>query len=282
MVIFSSHPDNNEFVVANQFTVIDTGDGTYELGNRRIHDTHANGMLTISQIIEKSSNIGAAKIALELKPEYFWDELHKAGFGTAPKVGFPGAASGRLRPYQNWRPIEQATMAYGNGIAVSLLQMARGYTVFANDGVMRSVTMLKQDAPSPSGVQVFSPAAARAVLAMMETVVSPEGTAPRAQVAGYRVAGKTGTAHKPEDGRYSAHKYIASFIGMAPASNPRLIVAVMIDEPDAGQYYGGIVAAPVFSSVMSGALRVLDVPPDNPTGNVVLPPAASHAEEESM
>ena len=263
-------------------TVIDTGDGTYELGNRRIHDTHANGMLTISQIIEKSSNIGAAKIALELKPEYFWDELHKAGFGTAPKVGFPGAASGRLRPYQNWRPIEQATMAYGNGIAVSLLQMARGYTVFANDGVMRSVTMLKQDAPSPSGVQVFSPAAARAVLAMMETVVSPEGTAPRAQVAGYRVAGKTGTAHKPEDGRYSAHKYIASFIGMAPASNPRLIVAVMIDEPDAGQYYGGIVAAPVFSSVMSGALRVLDVPPDNPTGNVVLPPAASHAEEESM
>jgi cell division protein FtsI (penicillin-binding protein 3) len=263
-------------------TVIDTGNGVYEVGNRRIHDTHDNGMLTISQVIEKSSNIGAAKIALELKPEYFWNELHKAGFGTAPQVGFPGAASGRLRPYQRWHPIDQATMAYGNGIAVSLLQMARGYTVFANDGVMKPVTLLKQSDPSSKGVQVFSPATARAVLAMMETVVSPEGTAPRAQVAGYRVAGKTGTAHKPENGRYSAHKYIASFIGMAPASNPRLIIAVMIDEPDAGQYYGGIVAAPVFSSVMSGALRALNVTPDNPTGNVVLPPASSHAEEESM
>ncbi|HAN57116.1 MAG TPA: cell division protein, partial [Betaproteobacteria bacterium] len=206
-------------------TMIDTGDGSFVVGNKRIHDTHANGIISISQIIEKSSNVGAAKIALALKPEYFWDELHKAGFGTTPQVGFPGAASGKLRPYQSWRPIEQATMAFGNGIAVSLLQMARAYTVFANNGEMRPVTMLKQDVASDAGTQVFTPAAAHEVLAMMETVVSPLGTAPRAQVAGYRVAGKTGTAHKPVDGRYSSDKYIASFIGLAPVSNPRLIVA---------------------------------------------------------
>lgn len=262
-------------------SVIDTDDGSFVVGNKRIRDTHANGVLSITQIVEKSSNVGAAKIALQLKPEYFWNELHQAGFGTAPRIGFPGAASGRLRPYQNWRPIEQATMAYGHGIAVSLLQMARGYAVFANSGMMKPVTLLKQDTAPDSGVQVFSPAAANAVRAMMETVVSPEGTAPRAQVAGYRVAGKTGTAHKPMEGRYSANKYISSFIGMAPASRPRLIIAVMVDEPGAGQYYGGIVAAPVFSNVMSGALRILDVPPDNPTGNVVLPPAGSKTEEES-
>jgi cell division protein FtsI (penicillin-binding protein 3) len=263
-------------------TMIDTGDGSFVVGNKRIHDTHANGIISISQIIEKSSNVGAAKIALALKPEYFWDERHKAGFGTTPQVGFPGAASGKLRPYQSWRPIEQATMAFGNGIAVSLLQMARAYTVFANNGEMRPVTMLKQDVASDVGTQVFTPAAAHEVLAMMETVVSPLGTAPRAQVAGYRVAGKTGTAHKPVDGRYSSDKYIASFIGLAPVSNPRLIVAVMVDEPTTGGYYGGVVAAPVFSSVMSGALRVLDIPPDNPTGNVVLPPVSAKGEEESM
>jgi cell division protein FtsI (penicillin-binding protein 3) len=160
--------------------------------------------------------------------------------------------------------------------------MARAYTVFANNGEMRPVTMLKQDVASDAGTQVFTPAAAHEVLAMMETVVSPLGTAPRAQVAGYRVAGKTGTAHKPVDGRYSSDKYIASFIGLAPVSNPRLIVAVMVDEPTSGGYYGGVVAAPVFSSVMSGALRALDIPPDNPTGNVVLPPASARVEEESM
>lgn len=263
-------------------SLIDTEDGSFVVGNKRIRDTHANGVLSIAQIIEKSSNVGAAKIALQLKPEYFWNELHQAGFGTAPQTGFPGAASGRLRPYQRWRPIEQATMAYGHGIAVSLLQMARAYTVFANGGMMKPVTMLKQDSAPDSGVPVFSPAAANAVRTMMETVVLPEGTAPRAQVAGYRVAGKTGTAHKPVEGRYSANKYISSFIGMAPASRPRLIIAVMVDEPGAGQYYGGLVAAPVFSNVMSGALRILDVPPDNPTGNVVLPPAGSETEEESM
>lgn len=263
-------------------SLIDTDDGSFVVGNKRIRDTHANGVLSIAQIIEKSSNVGAAKIALQLKPEYFWNELHQAGFGTAPQTGFPGAASGRLRPYQRWRPIEQATMAYGHGIAVSLLQMARAYTVFANSGMMKPVTMLKQDSAPDSGVPVFSPAAANAVRTMMETVVLPEGTAPRAQVAGYRVAGKTGTAHKPVEGRYSANKYISSFIGMAPASRPRLIIAVMVDEPGAGQYYGGLVAAPVFSNVMSGALRILDVPPDNPTGNVVLPPAGSETEEESM
>ena len=179
-------------------------------------------MLTISQIIEKSSNVGAAKIALALKPEYFWDELHKAGFGTAPqgrlsRCGqWPACARTRAGARSNRPP-----WRYGNGIAVSLLQMARAYTVFANDGEMRPVTMLKQDVAShAAGRRCSAPPAARAVSAMMETVVSPVGTAPRAQVAGYRVAGKTGTAHKPEDGRYSADKYIASFIGLAPAEQP--------------------------------------------------------------
>jgi cell division protein FtsI (penicillin-binding protein 3) len=188
--------------------------------------------------------------------------------------------SGRLRAYTTWKPIEQATMSYGHGISVSLLQLAHAYTIFASDGETVPLTLLKRDAP-PEPTRVLKPQTARAMRAMLELVVQPGGTAPRAQIAGYRVGGKTGTAHKLDGHRYT-NKYISSFVGFAPASNPRLIIAVMIDEPSAGQYYGGTVAAPVFASVMSGALRLLAVPPDAPVNNVVLPPPSAPEIKEEV
>ncbi|MHB1618905.1 MAG: peptidoglycan D,D-transpeptidase FtsI family protein [Sulfuricella sp.] len=249
-------------------TTIQTAPGTFTIGSWTIHDAHPNGVLTVAQVIQKSSNIGAAKMALSLKPEYLWNNFDRFGFGKPLHIGFPGEATGRLRPYKTWRPIEQATMAYGNGISVSLLQLARAYMAFAGDGEIRPVSLLKLDVP-PVGTKVITAKTALAVRRMLELVVQPGGTGPRAQVMGYRVAGKTGTAHKEENGHYSADHYIASFVGLAPASNPRLIVAVMVDQPSDGQYYGGTVAAPVFSQVMSGALRLLSVPPDAPTGNIL-------------
>jgi cell division protein FtsI (penicillin-binding protein 3) len=254
-------------------SVIQTAPGHLTIGNRTIHDAHPHGALTVAQVIQKSSNIGAAKIALALPSATLWDVLHRVGFGMPPSSGFPGEVSGRLRAYSTWRPIEQATLSYGHGISVSLLQLARAYGIFATDGDLKPVTLIKRDAPA-EGTRVISPATAQAVRRMLESAVEPGGTAPRAQVMGYRVAGKTGTAHKIEGKGYASNKYVSAFVGFAPLSSPRLIVAVMIDEPTAGQYYGGTVAAPVFSRVMAEALRVLAVPPDAPVNNVVLPPAA--------
>ena len=250
------------------------------IGPATIHDAHAAGTMTVAQVIQRSSNVGAAKMALTLPPEYMYSKFAKLGFGKAPQVGFPGEAAGKLRPYQSWRPIEQATMSYGHGISVTLLQLARAYTVFASDGELKPVSLTRLEAPAP-GTRVISPATARAVRAMLELAVQPGGTAPRAQVAGYRVAGKTGTAHKLEGGSYAANRYVSSFVGFAPASSPRLIVAVMIDEPGAGQYYGGAVAAPVFSQVMGGALRLLNVATDAPAGSLALPgPDEAEVKEE--
>ncbi|MEO1767485.1 peptidoglycan D,D-transpeptidase FtsI family protein [Thiobacter aerophilum] len=255
-------------------TVIQTAPGYLTIGPATIRDAHAAGALTVAQVIQKSSNVGAAKMALMLPAEYMADRFHKLGFGSPPGVGFPGEAAGRVRPPQTWRPIEQATMSYGHGISVSLLQLARAYTVFANDGELRDLSLLKLDRPAASR-RVFSAATARAVRAMLELVVQPGGTALRAQVPGYRVAGKTGTAHKLNaNGTYAEDRYVASFVGMAPASDPRLIVAVMIDEPSAGQYYGGQVAAPVFAQIMAGALRMLSVPPDAPGSTFFSPDSA--------
>jgi cell division protein FtsI (penicillin-binding protein 3) len=261
-------------------TLIQTAPGTLTIGPATIHDAHKEGALTVAQVIQKSSNVGAAKIALTLEPQYMWKELHDVGFGSAPKSSFPGEATGRLRPYQIWHPIEQATMAFGHGISVSLLQLARAYTVFADDGELKPVSLVKLDRPAV-GVQVFSPQTARAVRRMLEMVVLPGGTAPRAQVRGYRVAGKTGTAHKLVNGAYAPDLYVASFVGMAPASNPRLIVAVMLDQPGDGQYYGGEVAAPVFSKVMAGALRMLAVPPDAPDSYFVPPEKLETIKEDT-
>ncbi len=260
-------------------TVIETAPGTLTIGSATIHDSHPEGALTVEQVIQKSSNVGAAKIALSLPSATLWEMFSSAGFGTLPKTGFPGEVSGRLRPAKSWRPIEQATMAYGHGISVNLVQLARAYTMFATDGEVKSATLFKTDG-FVAGRPVLHPETARAVRHMLELVTSPGGTAPRAQVPGYRVAGKTGTAHKVE-GRGYGNKYVASFVGFAPVSNPRLVVAVMLDEPSAGQYYGGIVAAPVFSSVTGSALRMLGVPTDAPLNNVILPPEGSEIREET-
>jgi len=181
-----------------------------------------------------------------------------------PNLGFPGEVTGRLRPWKNWRPIEQATMSYGQGISVSLVQMARAYTIFARDGELMPLSLTRTDDTPVHGIQVFSPQTAREIREMLEMAVQPEGTAPKARVAGYRVGGKTGTAYKVEGGVYAAKKYVASFVGLAPISDPRLVVAVMIDEPSNGAHFGGDVAGPVFSQIMSGALRTMGIPPDVP------------------
>ena len=260
-------------------SIIDTAPGTLTIGHATIHDAHREGALTVEQVIQKSSNVGAAKIALSLPAETMWQTLSATGFGAAPMTGFPGEVSGRLRPAKSWRPIEQATMAYGHGISVNLVQLARAYTVFATDGELKPVSLLKVDG-AIAGRPVISADTARAVRRMLEMAVSPGGTAPKAQVAGYRVAGKTGTAHKLE-GRAYVDKYVSSFVGFAPASNPRLVIAVMIDEPGGVQYYGGAVAAPVFSSIMGAALHLLGVPADAPSDNVVLPPDGADVREET-
>ena len=254
-----------------QNTVIDTRGGVFSLGGHKIHDTHPESVHSVAQVIQKSSNVGSAKIALMMPAKTFWQSLNDSGFGEPTGSALPGEAAGKLRDYKSWRPIEQATISYGNGISVNLLQLARAYTVFANDGELKTITMLKQEVPT-IGATVYSAATIHAVREMLEMAVKPGGTALRAQVVGYRVAGKTGTSHKLENGRY-VDKYIASFVGMAPASNPRLIVAVMLDEPAGKEYFGGQVAAPVFSNVMSAALRQLNVPNDAPLNNILQPPA---------
>lgn len=250
-------------------TQIQTAPGYMTIGSATIHDAHPHGVLTVSEVIQKSSNVGAAKMALSLEPQYLWNIYNQMGFGAKTRIGFPGEASGRVRDYKTWRPIEQATMSYGHGISVTLLQLARAYTVFANDGELKPVSLLKLK-DVPVGTQVFSAKTAHEVKDMLELVVLPGGTALKAQVLGYRVAGKTGTTHKLGDHGYEKDKYVGSFVGMAPASNPRLIMAVMVDDPSSGEYYGGTIAAPVFSTVMADALRMLSVPQDAPNNNVVI------------
>jgi cell division protein FtsI (penicillin-binding protein 3) len=265
---------------ATPSSIVDTAPGRLTIANYTIHDAHPAGAMTLAQVIQKSSNVGAAKIALSLPRESMWDLFRRVGFGTAPELGFPGAAAGKLRPYRSWRPIEQATMAYGHGISVSLVQLARAYTVFARDGELVPLTLVKTGAAA-SGEKVLSTEAARALRAMLELAVQPGGTGPRARVMGWRVAGKTGTAHKQENGGYAADRYLSSFVGFAPASAPRLVVAVMLDEPSAGQYYGGAVAAPVFAQVMQGALRLLGVPHDAPLEPLELPGEGEEAKEST-
>ena len=259
-------------------SVIQIAPGTLSISGATIRDAHAERALTVAQIIQKSSNVGAAKIALGLPAEAMWEMFRDVGFGEVPGLGFPGEAGGKVRPYRSWKPIEQATMSYGHGISVSLVQLARAYSVFARAGELVPLSLVRVDAP-PVGRRVMAPKTASAVRAMLEMVVNRDGTAPRAQIMGYRVAGKTGTAHKQENGTYAPDKYVSSFVGFAPASHPRLVVAVMIDEPSAGRYYGGTVAAPVFAQIMAGALRSLDVAPDGPMQPIDLPPEGQEVKE---
>ena len=259
-------------------TMVQTAPGRLTIGTSTISDAHAHGALSVAEVIQKSSNVGTAKLALAIDRQDMWDMFNRAGFGVIPRVQFPGAVSGKLRPAKGWRPIEQATMSYGYGLSASLLQLARAYTVFGRDGDVVEATFVKATGPA-FGSQVMHPEVARAMRQMLEMAAGPGGTAPRAQTMGYRVAGKTGTAHKQEGKGYAERKYRASFVGLAPVSAPRLVVAVMIDEPSAGRYFGGDVAAPVFSTVVGGALRILGVAPDAPMRPVVLPAEGTEVKE---
>ena len=252
-------------------TMVQTAPGSLTIANYTIRDAHPGGNMSVAQVIQKSSNVGAAKIALSMPRDEMHAMFRRLGFGAAPRLGFPGEASGRVREAKTWRPIEQATMSYGHGISVSLIQLAHAYTVFARDGELVPLSLLKTDGAPAAGERVFSPEVARALRAMLESAVEPGGTAPRARIVGWRVGGKTGTAHKLENGSYAPHKYVSSFVGFAPLSAPRLVIAVMVDEPSTGVYYGGQVAAPVFAQVMQGALRLLSAPYDAPLAPLEMP-----------
>ena len=245
-------------------SLIDTGTGKLHFAGSTISDSHANGVLTVEGVIQKSSNIGTTKIAMQMPAREMWELFSQAGFGQKPQISFPGAVSGKLRPYKTWRPIEQATMSYGYGLSASLFQMARSYTVFSHDGQIIPVTMLKSAEPAV-GVQVLSAKTAAQVRKMLQMAAGPGGTGQKAQTMGYSVGGKSGTAYKQVGKGYGNdknRKYRGWFVGMAPIENPRIIVAVMIDEPSAGQYFGGQVAAPVFSEVVQQTLRMMSVQPD--------------------
>ncbi len=231
-------------------------------GRRSIGDSHYSKELTVSGIIQKSSNIGTSKVALLMSPRTMWTYYDKLGFGKSPNIGYPGAVAGRLRPYRSWRPIEQATMSYGHGVTVSLLQLVRAYTAIARQGDMVHLSILK-DSMRPEPEIVYSPKTANQMKTMLASVVEKGGTGTRAAVEGFSVAGKTGTAYKVEGGQY-VKKYVASFTGYAPAMAPKVVVGVMIDEPEKGKHYGSTAAAPLFSAIVAGSLRILAVNPDKP------------------
>ena len=242
-------------------TPIQTAPGRITITGSTITDAHPHGVLTVNEVIQKSSNVGTVKMAMQIEARELWDMYSAVGFGQRPQLPFPGVVSGRLRPYKTWRPIEQATMSYGYGISGSLFQVARAYTVFARDGEIVPTTLLKTD-QQVQGVRVFSAENARAMRKMLGMVTGPGGTAPKAQTTGYSVGGKTGTAHKQEGKGYAGKKYRGFFVGMAPIEQPRIVVAVMIDEPSNGRYFGGDVAAPVFSTTVQQTLRLLGIQPD--------------------
>ena len=258
-------------------TLIDTGPGRYAIGGFNITDTHNYGTLTVEGVIQKSSNVGALKIAQKMSPHEMWDTFTALGYGQKPQIQFRGAVTGRVRPWKTWRPVDQATMSYGYGLSASLFQMAQSYTAFAHDGRIIPLTMLKSTEPAV-GVKVFSPENAQAVRRMLQMAAAPGGTGQLAQTVGYSVGGKSGTAHKQVGKGYASDKYRAWFAGMAPIDTPRIIVAVMIDEPSNGQYFGGVVAAPVFSEVVQQTLRLMNVQPDV----TVKPQIVANPVEESL
>ena len=302
-------------------TIIATAPGRMTIDGSTISDSHAHGDLTVAEVIQKSSNVGTAKMALQMQPREMWELYSAVGLGQKPQIGFPGVVTGRLRPYKSWRRIEQVTMSYGYGLSASLFQLAQAYTIFATDGELIPMTLLKRDAaegpprklaeqgrpptlafktafkpgdadgdpvarpadaePIPvRGQRVISPATARAVRQMLQLATGPGGTAPKAQTMGYSVGGKTGTAHKQEGKGYAGNKYRSWFVGIAPISKPRIVVAVMVDEPSAGVYFGGLVAAPVFSQVVQQTLHRLGVMPDQHVEPQII--SAQPAEQESF
>ncbi len=261
-------------------TQIQTAPGRIQITGSTISDAHPHGVLTVEEVIQKSSNVGTVKMAMQMQPREMWETFSQAGFGQKPQIAFPGVVSGRLRAYKTWRPIEQATMSYGYGLSASLFQMARAYTVFGHDGQVIPATLLKSSEPAV-GVQVFSARTAGEIRKMLQMAAGPGGTGPKAQTLGYSVGGKSGTAYKQVGKSYGTdgnRKYRSWFVGMAPIDKPRVIVAVMIDEPINGKYFGGDVAAPVFSETVAQTLRMLGVQPDM----AVKPQIVAKAEEESF
>jgi len=259
-------------------TVFDNNPGYMTVTGKRIRDTHNYGVQTVSGIIQKSSNIGAVKVAQMIPQQEMWEMYTKLGFGQAPRYGFPGAAAGRVRPWKTWKPIEYANMAFGHGLSVSLLQMARSYMIFARNGDIIPLSFLKVE-EEPVGQQIISAKTAAQVRTMMESVVGPEGTASKAQVAGYRIGGKTGTAEKIVNGRYSRTNNIGYFAGIGPMSNPRFVIAVMVDDPRGALRTGGSVAAPTAADLFANALRAANVPPDSSITDIIIP---ENPLEESM
>jgi cell division protein FtsI (penicillin-binding protein 3) len=258
-------------------TQIQTAPGRLTIGSATISDSHPHGLLTVNEVIQKSSNVGTVKMAMQMQPREMWNMFSQVGFGQKPQLPFPGAVSGRLRAYKTWRPIEQATMSYGYGLSISLFQLAHAYSVFAREGDLVPVTMLKSDERA-TGVRVISDRNADAVRHMLHLVTGPGGTAPKAQTMGYSVGGKTGTAYKQEGHGYASKKYRGVFVGLAPIDQPRIVVAVMIDEPSSGKYFGGDVAAPVFSETVQQTLKLLGIAPDMS----VKPQIVAQAEEENF
>ncbi|MEY4439428.1 MAG: Penicillin-binding protein 2 [Pseudomonadota bacterium] len=259
-------------------TLIQTAPGKLQMGTATITDAHPHGVLSVNEIIQKSSNVGTVKIAMQMQPHDMWEVFTQMGLGQKPQVPFPGAVAGKVRPYKTWRPIEQATMSYGYGLSTSLFQLAQAYTVFAHDGEMVPMSLVKTNQAQVSGARVLSPQNAAAIRNMLHMVTIQGGTAPKAQTMGYSVGGKTGTAHKVEGKGYASKKYRGFFVGIAPIDNPRIVVAVMVDEPTNGAYFGGDVAAPVFSQTVQQTLRMMGVQPDM----AVKPQVVTKIEKESF
>lgn len=262
-------------------TPIQTAPGWLNITGSVIRDAHAYSVLTVAEVIQKSSNVGTVKIAMQMPAREMWEMFTQIGLGQKPQLPFPGVVSGRLRPYKTWRPIEQATMSYGYGLSASLFQLARAYTVFARDGELMPVSLVKNPEPV-QGTRVFSPRTAQAVRKMLQAAAAPGGTAPLAQTIGYSVGGKSGTAHKQEGKGYADKKYRSWFVGLAPIDKPRVVVAVMIDEPTAGKYFGGAVAGPVFSEVVQQTLRMMGVQPDLEVRPQIIARQVTEAVEESF
>lgn len=259
-------------------TLIQTAPGKLQMGTATITDAHPHGVLSVNEIIQKSSNVGTVKIAMQMQPHDMWEVFTQVGLGQKPQVPFPGAVAGKVRPYKTWRPIEQATMSYGYGLSTSLFQLAQAYTVFAHDGEMVPMSLVKTNQTQVNGARVFSSHNAAAMRNMLHMVTIQGGTAPKAQTMGYSVGGKTGTAHKVEGKGYASKKYRGFFVGIAPIDNPRIVVAVMVDEPTGGAYFGGDVAAPVFSQTVQQTLRMMGVQPDM----AVKPQVVTKFEKESF
>lgn len=246
-------------------TMIDTAPGFFKVGNAIVHDVHNYGRIDVTTVLQKSSNVGISKMALEMPAEQVWNAFTRAGFGSKASEDFPGEATGVLKNFRQWRDVERVTAAYGYGVSVTALQLVRAYAALADGGRLRPVSFTRAGGPGQTvktGIAAFRPELTKQLRRMLESVSQEGGTGTEARVTGYRVAGKTGTVKKSHEGGYAEHSYLAVFAGFAPVTNPRLAMVVMIDEPQGDAYYGGQVAAPVFGKVMSDALRLLNVAPD--------------------